>query len=126
MKKIFYFLTSLSLIVVNSSFLHINKYNKAFLTKKNFVVQNQIAYAYVYFNGSWIKGEISYFVTREKIIPISYKFEKVGNNRFVDKFYGDKKFIPLDPNSQIARQNNWTHSIIIHEGLRLIAYLNLN
>jgi hypothetical protein len=72
--------------------------------------QQQTVYAWRMAGGQWQQGSVSYLVTQYGIKPISYDFSGYTNGRS-GRFMPDDRFMPLNPNNELAKKNNWTHSI---------------
>jgi hypothetical protein len=64
---------------------------------------------YVMQGGNWIKGQITYVRTQQGYTPIRYHF----SDQLRGEFWPDQRFMPLNPNNELAKQNNWTHTISV-------------
>lgn len=116
MKKIFLFTTLISGFAVLSAFKtapilknHSNDYSSTLQQQQ----QQQTVDAYVMWGGNWRRGQITYSSTQQGYKPISYQFEDYGNSQLRGQFFPDQIFSPLNPNNQLAKQNNWTHTISV-------------
>jgi len=79
--------------------------------------QNKSIAAYIYFQRTWYTGYIYYSTAPDGYKLESYSFDQmyIGGQAFSGYFYGQEKFIPLNPNNELAKQNNFTHYVITRE-----------
>jgi len=71
--------------------------------------QQQTVDAFIMIGGNWMRGQITYMRTQRGFQPIRFYF----NEQLKGEFWPDQTFIPLNPNNQLAKQNNWTHTISV-------------
>jgi hypothetical protein len=62
---------------------------------------------YIMQGGSWIKGQITYVRTQQGFTPIRYHF----SDQLRGAFWPDQRFMPLNPNNELAKKHNFTHTI---------------
>ncbi len=86
------------------------------------VAQVRSVPAFIMWGGNWRSGQVSFIQTEYGYKPVSYQFEDYGNNQLRGQFYPDQQFMSLNPNHQLAKQNNWTHTITVQGST---AYLRL-
>ena len=72
--------------------------------------QQQTVYAWRMAGGQWQQGSVTYQNTQQGLKPISYDFSGYTNGGR-GQFMPDARFMPLNPNNELAKKNNWTHSI---------------
>jgi len=72
--------------------------------------QGQSVYAWRLAGGRWQQGTVTFRRTQQGFRPISYNFDNYSNGGRAE-FYSDARFVPLNPNNELAKRNNWTHSI---------------
>ncbi len=72
--------------------------------------QVQTTYAWRMAGGQWQQGTVTYERTQQGYRPISYDFSNYTNGGR-NQFMPDARFMPLNPNNELAKKNNWTHSI---------------
>ncbi len=109
MKKILLFSTlSIAVVSLSSFMFHYSNFN-SIKTLKKINQQQQTVDAYIMIGGNWIRGQITYVRTQQGYQPIRFWF----GQELRGEFWPDQSFIPLNPNNQLARQNNWTHTISV-------------
>jgi hypothetical protein len=122
MKKISVFTTITFLVITLSSFKNSSSdFSVRSSSLKEIYKQEQTVDAFIMWGGNWRKGRITYMSTQQGYKPISYQFQDV-DYRLKGKFFSEK-FTPLNPNNELAKANNWTHTIGIQG---TTAYLILN
>ena len=72
--------------------------------------QRQTVYAWRMAGGNWQQGTVTYENTQQGIRPINYNFSSYTNGGR-GQFMPNARFMPLNPNNELAKKNNWTHSI---------------
>ncbi len=111
MKKILLLSTLTIVVVTLSSFKNITS---DFTPKTNSLnesyQQQQTVYAWRMAGGNWQQGTVTYQNTQQGLKPISYDFSSYTNGGR-GQFMPDARFMPLNPNNELAKKNNWTHSI---------------
>ena len=124
MKKFSLFLTLTFIIITLSSFRHsASDFSPKSNSLNEIHKQQQTVNAYVWWGGNWRTGYITYVRTQQGYKPISYQFEDYGNDQLRGQFFPGERFTPLNPNNNLAKQNNWTHTISVQG---VAAYLTLN
>ena len=76
--------------------------------------------AFLNFHGSWVEGQIQLIKSNQGYTPTSYSFSNVQNCS--SQFMPGEQFTPLNPNSDLAKAQNFTHFISVSCGT---AYLML-
>ncbi len=84
--------------------------------------QQQVVPAYALCGGNWYSGQIAYIITDQGYKPLYYWFNDFCGRQLQGQFYNER-FVPLNPNNQLAKQNNWTHTISLNG--QATAYLTL-
>lgn len=104
-----------------------NNSEASVITKSHIKCLQQNSYkSYIFYNGNWHTGEIRMRQTENGHILSSYSFDDIylmGNQTLSGYFYPDQQLIKLNPNSDLAKNNNFTHYVEI-QGLR--AYIIAN
>ena len=72
--------------------------------------QVQTVYAWRMAGGQWQQGTVTYETTQQGFRPISYDFSNYQNGER-NQFMPDSRFMPLNPNNELAKKYNWTHTI---------------
>jgi hypothetical protein len=69
--------------------------------------------AFLWWGNRWVRGYIDCQVSQYGYVPIKYYFDAGVGSNFNSRgnFYQGDKFIPLNPNHELAKKNNWTHYI---------------
>jgi hypothetical protein len=123
MKKTLLFSTLTFVVVTLSSFKHSSSVIFPKTNSLNEIYQQQQTVdAYIMWGSNWRRGQITYSSTQQGYKPISYQFEDYGNSQLRGQFFPDQRFSPLNPNNQLAKQNNWTHTISVQG---VTAYLTI-
>ncbi len=82
--------------------------------------------SYIYFSGNWHTGKIWIQQTQNGYKLLSYNFDSVHNvngHKLSGDFDQRHSLTKLNPNNELAKQNNFTHYVTI-QGLK--AYLILD
>jgi hypothetical protein len=72
--------------------------------------QVQTVYAWRMAGGQWQQGTVTYERNQFGYRPMSYDFSNYTNGGR-NNFAPDVMFTPLNPNNDLAKKNNWTHTI---------------
>lgn len=82
--------------------------------------------AYVFYQGNWVKGSITYEATQQGYTLKSYNFSQVylaGGQTLSGYFYDGQRFTQLNQNNELAKKYNFTHYIDI-QGIRAFIISN--
>lgn len=113
MKKFLVFFSSIISLVTFSAFTPKPDVNSKSINCSIGILQQgqpQTVYAWRMAGGIWQQGRVTYQNTEEGLVPISFDFSGYTNGQR-GQFMPDERFMPLNPNSELAKENNWTHSI---------------
>lgn len=83
---------------------------KSFESSATIQQQIQTVDAWRMAGGNWQQGTVTYESTQQGYRPISYDFSNYTNGGR-NQFMPDARFMPLNPNNELAKKNNWTHTI---------------
>jgi hypothetical protein len=70
----------------------------------------QTVYAFRMAGGAWQQGTVTYEVSQYGVVPVSYNFSNY-RNAGSGQFFPSQRFVPLNPNNEMAKANHWTHMI---------------
>lgn len=108
MKRVFLFSILTVSILALSSFKYYTSSSFRIINSVNKIKQQQQTVdAFIMIGGNWVSGQITYMRTQQGYQPIRFSF----GEQIRGEFWPDQRFIPLNPNNQLAKQNNWTHTI---------------
>lgn len=126
MKKVFLFTALISGFAILSAFKTslISECYTSNITSS--LQREQTVVAYMWWDNNWRSGNITYIRTQQGYTPVSYNFgdtqHRGGSISPLRGYFSGDRFVPLNPNNELAKKNNWTHIITV-EGID--AYLTL-